>query len=89
MVERVPDGIHRNRHYGFLANGQRAAKIALCRKLLAIPSSEPKTTVDVKAACSPAVPPSDTCPCCGGMMITLAVTSGPRTLRRPAWNNTS
>jgi hypothetical protein len=85
----LPDGFHRIRHYGFLANGQRAAKIALCRKLLAVPSPEPQTTADAEVASSPAVPPSDTCPCCGGMMITLAITSGPRPLRRPAWNDTS
>lgn len=85
----LPDGFHRIRHYGFLANGQRAAKIALCRKLLAVPSPEPQTTADAEAAYSPAVPPSDTCPCCGGTMITLVVTAGPRPLRRPTWNDTS
>jgi hypothetical protein len=84
-----PDAFHRIRHYGILANSHRAAKIALCRKLLAIPSSGPKTTADEEAACSSAVPPSDTCPCCGGLMITLAVTSGRRPLWRPIWNDTS
>jgi hypothetical protein len=85
----LPDGFHRIRHYGFLANGQRAAKIALCRKLLAVPSPEPQTTADAEAIGSPGAPPSDTCPCCGGTMITLVVTSGPRPLRRPTWNDTS
>jgi hypothetical protein len=28
----LPDGFHRIRHYGFLANRQRAAKLALCRR---------------------------------------------------------
>ena len=85
----LPDAFHRIRHYGFLANGQRAAKIALCRELLAVPSPEPQTTADAEAIGSPGVPPSDTCPCCGGTMITLVVTSGPRPLRRPTWNDTS
>ncbi|WP_407932584.1 IS91 family transposase, partial [Acidiphilium iwatense] len=85
----LPDGFHRIRHYGFLANGQRATKIDLCRNLLAVPSPEPKTTADAEAACSPAMPPSDICPCCGGRMITLAVTNGPRPLQRPTWSNTS
>ena len=31
----VPDGFHRIRYFGFLANRHRAAKLALCRKLLA------------------------------------------------------
>jgi len=83
----LPDAFHRIRHYGFLANGQRAAKIAQCRKLLAVPAPETKT--EAEAACSLTMPPSDTCPCCGGTMLILAVTSGPRPLRRPAWNDTS
>ncbi|WP_456304801.1 IS91 family transposase, partial [Acidocella aquatica] len=85
----LPDGFHRIRHYGVLANGHRAAKITLCRKLLAVPSPGPTITANVVAACSPTLPPSDTCPCCGGMMITLVVTSGPRPLRRPTWYDTS
>ena len=37
LLHTLPDGFHRIRHYGFLANGHRAAKLALCRKLLAVP----------------------------------------------------
>ena len=29
------DGFYRIRHYGYLANGQRATKLALCRRSLA------------------------------------------------------
>jgi hypothetical protein len=85
----LPDSFHRIRHYGFLANGHRVAKIALCRKLLTVPSPGSDGTAYAEAACSPSVSPSDTCPCCGGMMITLAVTSGPRPLRHQTWNDTS
>ncbi len=35
LLHAVPDGFHRIRHIGFLANGHRAAKLALCRALLA------------------------------------------------------
>ncbi len=42
LLHTLPDGFHRIRHYGFLANGHRAAKLALCRKLLAVsPPAEP------------------------------------------------
>jgi hypothetical protein len=34
LLHTLPDGFHRIRHYGFLASGHRAAKIALCRRLL-------------------------------------------------------
>ena len=37
LLHVLPDGFHRIRHYGYLANGQRAAKLALCRRLLARP----------------------------------------------------
>ena len=37
LLHTLPDGFHRIRHYGFLANGHRAAKLALCRRLLAAP----------------------------------------------------
>ena len=39
LLHVLPDGFHRIRHYGYLANGQRAAKLALCRRLLAAPAS--------------------------------------------------
>jgi hypothetical protein len=41
LLHSLPDGLHRIRHYGFLANRQRAAKLALCRRLLDAPSQEP------------------------------------------------
>lgn len=34
LLHTLPDGFHRIRHYGFLANGHRAARIELCRRLL-------------------------------------------------------
>ena len=37
LLHVLPDGFHRIRHYGYLANGQRATKLALCRRLLAAP----------------------------------------------------
>ena len=40
LLHTLPDGFHRIRHYGFLANGHRAAKLELCRWLLAGPPGE-------------------------------------------------
>src|ERR1044071_9082100 len=49
LLHTLPDGFHRIRHYGFLANGHRAEKLALCRKLLAMAASaenpEPSDTI--------------------------------------------
>jgi hypothetical protein len=62
LLHALPDGFHRIRHYGFLANGQRTAKLALCRTLL---QAQPPATVAVDlAAAGP-----DRCPDCGGTMI--------------------
>ncbi len=34
LLHALPDGFHRIRHFGFLANSQRAERLALCRSLL-------------------------------------------------------
>jgi len=46
LLHTLPDGFHRIRHYGFLANGCRAAKLALCRRLLEAPTPPPTTATD-------------------------------------------
>jgi hypothetical protein len=35
LLHVLPSGFHRIRHFGFLANGHRAGRLALCRQLLA------------------------------------------------------
>ena len=41
LLHVLPEGFHRMRHYGLFANGHRAEKLALCRKLLdAVATSE-------------------------------------------------
>jgi len=85
LLHTLPDGFHRIRHHGFLANGHRAAKLALCRWLLDVPRPEP-----------PARPAEDTvplhepkrCPCCGGAMLLLDIL--PRAPpRRPSFRDDS
>jgi Putative transposase len=86
----VPDGFHRIRHVGFLANRHRARKPDRCRVLLAAPPPAPRrprrwqdrlrelTGRDI-----------DACPCCGGPMLTRG-TIPPRPPPRPAmWCNSS
>jgi len=73
LLHTLPDGFHRIRHYGFLANGHRAAKLALIRQLLATPS--PNATPPLadyreryKQLTGRAL---DVCPCCGGRMALI------------------
>ena len=67
----LPKGFHRIRHYGLLANGQRADTIAKARELLAVaapsPEPEPEGTDDGQR-----VHPRP-CPCCGGRMLVIEI----------------
>ena len=66
LTHLLPKGLHRIRHYGLFANGNRAANIARARQLLAVPSRakqpEPSATA---AAGEPRVLPRP-CRSCGG-----------------------
>jgi hypothetical protein len=66
LLHALPDGLHRIRHYGFLANGRRRANLALCRRLLG-DIAEPED--------NPPKPTSGAPPCahCGGLMVLLYV----------------
>ena len=86
LLHTLPDGFHRIRHNGFLANAQRAEKLALCRKLLDAPPPEPAAEQAVDAA---PLRPHDRCPCCGGTMITLAILPRPEPRRPSFWHDTS
>src|SRR5271156_1457412 len=84
LLHALPDGFHRIRHYGFLANGRRAAMLAFCRSLLDMPSPSAEQVEDV-------VPPRapERCPCCGGVMIVLAILPRPAPVPRPFRDDTS
>jgi hypothetical protein len=69
----VPDGFHRIRHFGFLANHHRAAKLALCRRRLAAPSPEPPSARRWQDRLRDLTGQDvELCPCCGGRMLTIS-----------------
>jgi hypothetical protein len=84
LLHTLPDGFHRIRHYGFLANGQRADKLALCRKLLDVQNPPPTPT---EAAVTTF--PRARCPCCGAALTTLATLPRPLPRRPSFWNDSS
>src|SRR5438552_1987453 len=86
LLHTLPDGFHRIRHYGFLANGHRAAKLALCRMLLDIPASAPMIVPADEAV---STLPLDRCPCCGGAMITLGTLPRHAPPRPSFWHDSS
>jgi hypothetical protein len=86
LLHVLPDGFQRIRHYGFLANGHRRAKLAAIRRLLAVSAPPPSTATT--ADDEPTAPdPGESrvpCPCCGGTMTFVEILPGPprRTSRR-------
>jgi len=68
LLHSLPDGFHRIRHYGFLANGCRRTRLATIRPLLA--AMAPITIDNEKAAPCRKLPGFDptACPCCGGTL---------------------
>ena len=72
LMHVLPQGFHRIRHYGLLANTARADNIARARELLAVPM----LPIDaINAATLPKAnepqTPEHPCPCCGGRMIII------------------
>jgi len=69
LLHVLPNGFHRIRHYGFLANGHRANKLTLCRSLLAVMAPAPADCRDDHDDVSdnPKHEPPP-CPCCGGRL---------------------
>jgi putative transposase/transposase-like zinc-binding protein len=74
LMHVLPKGFHRIRHYGLLANGNRAAAIARARELLAMAPREAQPRAD-QAAEPTAAPQSVPCCCprCGGRMVVMLI----------------
>jgi hypothetical protein len=73
LIHVLPKGLHRIRHYGLLANGNRTESIARARELLAVtPPPAKLEPVAAPGADEPRVLPT-LCPCCGGGMHVIEV----------------
>jgi hypothetical protein len=74
LLHTLPDCFQRIRHYGFLANGHRANKLALCRRLLAAPPPPPPApTRDYRERYRELTGRDlDSCPYCAGTMVCVA-----------------
>ena len=71
LMHVLPKGFHRIRHYGLLANGNRAANVARARELLEVPVQD--QAPDAESLVKPGEPnlPVHPCPCCGGPMVII------------------
>jgi hypothetical protein len=71
LIHVFPKRFHRIRHYGLLANGNRADNVALARRLLAAQDNRPAPDVETTATIDEQKPAELTCPACGGRMIVI------------------
>ncbi len=91
LLHVLPDGFHRIRHYGFLANGDRRDNLARCRRLIAAShaAGEPMPAVDHMGDDHARSDPLPTCPHCGGRMRRIAVVPRSPCPPRPFFCDTS
>jgi len=85
LMHVLPGGFHRIRHYGLLANGNRAENLAKARALLNL--ARPDAIPGDSATANPIEPPmlARPCPCCGGRMLIIeAFARGCQPNYRPA-----
>jgi hypothetical protein len=73
LIHLLPDGFHRIRHYGLLANGRRAENIARARQLLNVPAPQNALSDTDSTGDGEPRPSSHPCPCCGGRMIIIEI----------------
>jgi hypothetical protein len=69
LIHVLPSGFHRIRHYGLLANANRADNIALARQLLGVPDPVPTSGESDGAEGGQQDDEWNACPCCGGRMV--------------------
>ncbi len=78
LIHTLPDGFHRIRHYGFLANGCRRARLAIIRQLLVATEPTPTAAAGKTTRLLPRFDPT-VCPCCGGILRITATLPSWRT----------
>ena len=91
LLHALPDGFHRIRHYGLLANHQRGAKLALCRRLLDVEAPQAPIKLGyrehVRQLTGRAL---DVCRLCGGTMIAIGRRSAQQlAAHTPMWCDSS
>ncbi|MEQ6335688.1 IS91 family transposase [Sphingobium sp. MK2] len=82
LIHCLPDGFHRIRHYGFLANGCRRARLAIIRQLLVATQPAPTAATGEITRSLPRFDPT-VCPCCGGILRITATLPHWRARPRP------
>jgi hypothetical protein len=72
LIHVLSKGFHRIRHYGLLANGNRADNVAKARELLAVPMPVAEPEPEAAASDQPSLQ-APACPCCGSRMVIIEI----------------
>lgn len=72
LIHALPDGFHRIRHHGLLANSVRKANITKIRGLLCVQKPEQPPAPEPQAEITP-LTLREPCPCCGGPMRIIEI----------------
>jgi hypothetical protein len=92
LLHILPNGFRRIRHFGFLANTHRSAKLALIRGLFDLPKPETAPEpADYRERYARLFGRSlDICPACGGHLVEIAVIKrAPKSTARPFSSDSS
>ena len=73
LMHVLPRRLHRIRHYGLFANGNRAENIAQARVLLNVAKPPDKPNAPETADGSETHVLQRPCPCCGGRMLIIEI----------------
>ena len=73
LIHVFPKRFHRIRHYGLLANGNRADNVKRARRLLSVPENDPSPHVDNGKIENETKTSEPSCPCCGGRMRIIEI----------------
>jgi len=73
LMHVLPGRFHRIRHYGLLANGNRAAYVAQARELLGVEAATEDPDDEIHAQTNEPSVLAHPCPGCGGRMIVIEV----------------
>ena len=87
LLHVLPEGFHRIRHYGFLANAGRREYLAKIRELLKVSGADVPSTSTEAQGTSELVPPTFVCRYCGSVMIVLETFLRTQPIRAPpSWS---
>ena len=76
LIHVLPKGLHRIRHYGLLANGQREETLAKSRALLGLKPVDPADDASSGDPADAQHVLHSPCPCCGARMLIIEAFDG-------------